>query len=96
MPELFFAEILNVLSRITKDKEKALETLQILEQLGLERIGQGYELLALATEMAIDWKVSGYDAIYIATAKLTKGKWLTFDQETAKKVKEKNLVQLLE
>ena len=92
VPELFFAEMLNVLCRLSKNSLVINSCMTRLEHLGLSRIGLGHEVLETAATLALDWNVSGYDAIYVACAKLTSGQWLTFDQEAAKKVKTKGLV----
>lgn len=87
VPELFFAEMLHVLCRVFKDKKKVKDAISILEDLGLERIGLGHELLRMAADIALTYKMSGYDAIYVATAQLTEGHWYTFDREAHKKVR---------
>jgi predicted nucleic acid-binding protein len=91
VPELFFAEMLHVLCRVLKDRRKVSEALDILENLGFARVGLGHELLDLAVSIAMEYKLSGYDAIYAATAQLTKGQWYTFDREAHKNIAKLNL-----
>ncbi len=86
VPELFFAEMLHVLCRVFKDMDKVKESLTILETLGFERIGLGHELLQLASEISLKHKVSGYDAIYVASAQLVGGRWFTFDRQAHQKL----------
>lgn len=95
VPELFFYEMLAVLTKLLKNPTAVKEFLNILQNLGMERVGNGRVLLETATEIAVTHKLTGYDAIYAACAKLIHGTWITFDQQAAKKVKEPHLVQLL-
>ena len=97
VPELFFNETLAVL---TKAKGQPAATRQryvtLLSHLGLGRVGNGDELLQRAFAMATAWNLSGYDAIYAATAELVGGTWLTADQAAAKRIPTKGLVRLLQ
>lgn len=86
VPELFFNEMLSVLCKLLKDETEVQPHLQSLENLGLTRIGNGSELLALAAKIAIQHNLTGYDAIYAATAKLTGAKWLTADRQAHKRI----------
>ncbi len=95
VPELFFSEMLAVLCRLSKDEEKIKCWMHSLENLGMERIGNGHELLSEAIHLATQFKISGYDAIYAATAKLIRGKWLTADSAAHKRVKDQKLSELL-
>ncbi|PWU13643.1 MAG: hypothetical protein C5B49_14265 [Bdellovibrio sp.] len=96
VPELFFAEMIHVLCRVFRNKSKVQESLTILETLGLERIGLGHELLQAAAEISLAYKVSGYDAIYIATAQLVNGQWHTFDIEAHRKIAPLKLSRVLQ
>lgn len=95
VPELFFAEMLHVLGKVFKNKEKVKESLLILENLGFERVGLGHELLELAAELSQRCKIGGYDAIYVACAQLLDGQWLTFDHQAHKKLAGFNLSKAL-
>lgn len=96
VPELFFNEMLAVLCRRTTESELRLrEHLSGIEQLGLTRIHNGHELLGMALHMARAWSVSGYDAVYLATAQLLGGTWLTADGQAAKRVRKPGLVTVL-
>lgn len=46
-------------------------------------------------EFAGRWKLSGYDALYVALASLAGGEWLTADVRAARRVGNKDLVALL-
>ncbi len=91
VPDLFFAEMLHVLNRVMQNEDKVKEAISLLEDLGIERVGLGHELLKTAAHIAGRYKLSGYDAIYAATAKLTKGRWYTFDEKAHKKLKSLNI-----
>ena len=96
VPELFMNELLAVLSRLPGMTTGQLrEALSLVESLGLARIANGHELLATAAAFAVEWRVSGYDATYLALATLTDGVWLTADERAAKRVPRKGLVRLL-
>lgn len=86
VPELFFNEMLAVLCRIEKDAQKIQRHLYLLENLGLERVGNGSELLSLAAQLSVQCSLSGYDAIYAATAKLLNGIWITADAKAHQKI----------
>lgn len=95
VPELFFNEMLAVFCRLLRDASKIKEYMHILEQLGIERVGNGAQLLDKAAEIAKEYNISGYDAIFAATASLLKGVWLTADKAAAKKLKNTDFVKLL-
>jgi predicted nucleic acid-binding protein len=95
VPELFFAEMSHIFCKVFEDTDRVQESISILETLGFERVGFGHELLQMAAELAVKYQLSGYDSIYLATAKLLGGQWYTFDQQAAKKVNSQALVKLL-
>ena len=96
VPELFFIEMLSVLSRITDSEQQLKELLGSLEDLGLARLALGHEILARAAELTYSWGLSAYDAIYAATADLTGGEWLTADFRAHEKIASLNLSSLLQ
>ena len=96
VPELFINELLAVLPRLPGASPASVrEALSLVESLGLARIGNGHELIALAADYACLWKISGYDAVYVALASLTGGVWLTADARAARKIRKPALVRLL-
>ena len=95
VPDLFFAEMLHILCRVFRDESKVKEALTLLETLGFERVGLGHELMQLAAETSLKHKVTGYDAVYIATAKLLDGQWFTFDRQAHQKIIDLNLSTIL-
>ena len=80
VPDLFMNELLAVLCRLPASRPAQVqEALALVEALGITRVGNGHELLALAADFASRWKLSGYDAVYVALAALSDGAWLTAD-----------------
>ena len=61
----------------------------------MTRVGNGHELLALAADFAGRWRLSGYDAVYLALASLAGGEWLTADARAVRRVANSDLVSLL-
>jgi predicted nucleic acid-binding protein len=87
VPELFFNEMLSVLARLLGDDREALRVyLDAIQDLGFERIGNGRELLARAGDLACRHGLTGYDAVYAASAQLTGGWWLTADLKAHRKI----------
>lgn len=96
VPELFMNEMLAVLSRLPgASGARVAEALDLLESLGIPRVGNGHDLLATAAEMAVAWRISGYDAVYAALASLVHGTWLTADERAARRVRPRGLVRVL-
>jgi predicted nucleic acid-binding protein len=88
VPELFFSEMLAVLVRLLgRDAAAVGLYLDALQDLGFERIGNGRELLARAAELACAHGLTGYDAVYAASAQLIGGYWLTADVKAHRKVR---------
>ena len=96
VPELFMNELLAVLCRLPgSTPSRVKQALALVEALGMRRIGNGHELLALAAELAGRWRLSGYDALYVALASLVGAQWLTADARAARRVESSDLVALL-
>lgn len=88
VPELFFNEMLAVLARLLDGDGVALQMyLDAIQDLGLERIGNGRDLLACAGQLACNHGLRGYDAVYAASAQLTNGCWLTADIRAHRKIR---------
>lgn len=95
VPELFFSEMLAVLCKLLGGGPRVVEYLEILEDLGLERVGNGRQLLARAATLAKSHDLTGYDATYAATAELVGGSWLTADARAHAKLRGTGLSSLL-
>ena len=86
VPELFFIEMLHVLTKLSKDSGKVKKCLEYLFNLGFLQVRLGAKLLAQAAEIATLYKLSGYDAIYVATASSIHGEWVSADIKALNKV----------
>lgn len=96
VPELFMNELLAVLARMPGvTAADVAEAISLVESLGLHRVANGHDLLATAAELSVDWGLSGYDATYVALARLVRGTWLTADRRAAARVRERKLVRIL-
>ena len=95
VPELFFNEMLSVLCRILEQPGLIHECLEALQDLGFERLGNGRAVLSEAVALAKQYGLSGYDAVYAANAKLTRGVWVTADETAYKKIEKLHVTQLL-
>ena len=95
VPDLFFVEMLSVLSRMAESEEQLKELLGILEDLGFARLALGHETLIRAAELTYTWGLSAYDAVYAATADLLGGQWLTADARAHEKIASLGISRLL-
>jgi predicted nucleic acid-binding protein len=96
VPELFMNELVAVLTRMKNASQANVqEAIALVESLGLARFGNGHELLELAIQFAMQWNISGYDAVYVALASLSDGVWLTADAQAATKIGDRRLLRLL-
>jgi predicted nucleic acid-binding protein len=96
VPELFFNEMLAVLTRLAgRNAATARSAIEALQDLGFERIGNGRELLACSVDLACRYGLTGYDALYVASAKLTRGLWLTADARAHQKIQRLRLSKLV-
>lgn len=95
VPDFFFHELTAVCIRKTGyEKKLVLEYLNTVYQMGITKIDLGEELSQEAINLACDYKISFYDAIYVALARLMKGIWLTADKKALHKLP-KNLARHL-
>ncbi len=68
-PDLFMNELLAVLCLLPGSQaSKVQEALSLVEALGMALVGNGHELLGFAADFAGQWKVPGYDAVYVVRA----------------------------
>jgi predicted nucleic acid-binding protein len=95
VPELFFNEMLAVLCKLLDDSEEVKKYISILESLGFYRVGNGNELLMKAADISIKYGLTGYDAIYAASAKLLDGLWITADSKAHKRIQKLKISQAL-
>lgn len=95
VPELFFFELVHTFNRLVASPNSThLELLEMILVLPVRRF-------SMTSEMMREMKyfqnrgLSGYDAAYIALAKLTNGRWLTADKKAYKLVANEKLSMLL-
>ena len=95
VPDLFYSEMVHVLCRIFADLEKVQACTETLIELGIERFPLDQKALAYAAELVKKFRLSGYDAIYAANAKLVGGLWITADENAHRKIEKLKISQLL-
>lgn len=86
VPELFFYELANVFHKVLPKAN--LAQLSALEEFLAIEIPRYPLTLDLFPELRKFQKkgLSGYDAAYVALAKMLKGQWLTFDSKAHRKI----------
>lgn len=95
VPELFFNEMTAVLCRLFSHTDEICDYIDILQNLGWQRLGNGHNCLRLAVKLAMLHNLTGYDAIYAANASLTNGTWLTADAKAHKAIAELKISRLI-
>ncbi len=95
VPELFFNETLHVFCKEIPEKEKIIECIEALQNLGLTRLGNGHEVLKKAVEISKTYQIGGYDSIYAANAFLLEGVWLTADEKAHRKIEKLKISKFL-
>jgi len=95
VPDLFYVEMLNVLSRMTSNAKDLQRYVRGLFDLGLVQIRVGSKLLDRASVIAFENKISGYDALYVAVAESLSGTWLTGDIRAHNKIKNLSLSRVI-
>jgi|GEM_PF-1284024 len=58
-----------------------------LFDLGMVQVRLGSKLLTRASSLAFDFKIYGYDALYVAVSEVVDGKWITADAKARLKIK---------
>lgn len=86
VPELFFNEMLAVLCMLVKDGQLIKKYINLLENLGFHRLGNGSELLSTAAQISVKYKLTGYDAIYAASSQILQGTWITANIKAHKRI----------
>jgi predicted nucleic acid-binding protein len=96
VPELFYFEINHIFHRlILEPNPDQIDLLYHVVKLPLMRFVMDKELCE-QTGVFQGLGLSGYDAAYIALAKILNGFWLTFDQKAHQQIKHLNLSKLLQ
>lgn len=95
VPDLFYVEMLNVLSRLTSTTSELQRYVAALFDLGFVQVRVGAKLLHRAAAIALESKLSGYDALYVAVAESLSGTWITGDVRAHNKIKTLNLSRVV-
>ncbi|MBI4753648.1 type II toxin-antitoxin system VapC family toxin [Candidatus Desantisbacteria bacterium] len=96
VPELLFYEVVNVLAtKTTLAQTEAKEAIDFLFGLELETHSLGFEEFILSLKFSYQYKVTVYDAAYLALAKMLGCKFVTADKKFFEKVKELKNVECL-
>ncbi len=82
VPELFYFEMEAILLRLFI-ASKVSSIMDGLIRLGIYRYNMDLELAQETAALAEKYKLTGYDASYVALATLLKGKWITFDHKAS-------------
>lgn len=95
VPDLFYIEMMSVLSRLVPSAEVLAGIIRDLYDLGFVQMRAGGDLMTQAGEIAMRYRVSGYDALYAASALSLGGVWITCDRKAYAKVAELGIARLL-
>jgi predicted nucleic acid-binding protein len=79
VPDLFWLEVTNVLTRPAVDSERMVNALRALDEIGVESIGLDRPLLLLTIDLAVRHRLTAYDAAYLALAQVEDASLLTLD-----------------
>ena len=91
-PALLLYETHAVLCRKLDNAGRVTSCMEMLWRLGIRIAPLDLRTAALAATEARTLGLTGYDAVYLATAKLYGSAWATFDKRACARVKDKQLV----
>ncbi len=95
VPELFYFELAHVFNRaVPEPGPMQSELLQQVMVLGIQRFAMTPDLLQEVSSLQ-RLGLSGYDAAYVALAKLVEGQWVTFDRRAHEQIAHLGLSQIL-
>lgn len=95
VPELFYFELAHVFHRaLPKPGDAQVSLLERVMTFGIQRFALTPHLLSEIRTLQ-QRRLSGYDAAYVALAKLLNGKWVTCDKKAHARVAELGLSELL-
>lgn len=95
VPELFFFEITHVLKKLIKNPSgEQLKLINSIINLGWARFSMTENYYSEITKFQ-EVGLSGYDASYVALAKILKGRWITCDLKAHRLIARFNLSRVL-
>lgn len=86
VPPIFEYEASNILWKLGKDREGILQDMRALKTL-IKADGYPKKLLEIAIQFSCQYKLSTYDASYLALADLTNSSLATLDKDLSKAAK---------
>lgn len=95
VPELFFEEMFSVFCRLIPSAGSVIDSINLLQDLGMARLGNGRKTLEEAARISKRFKLSGYDSLYVANAYLVDGLWITADKRAHLKLASLKISRLI-
>ena len=96
VPDLVLYEMANVLRFTDGFNERLIKkSLESFIDLGIDTVIPTIEMISLATKLSYKYKITVYDAIFIALSKIINGIFVTADKKLYEKVKELKFVKFI-
>lgn len=96
VPDLVLYEMANVLRFTDGFNERLIKkSLESFIDLGVDIVIPTIEMISLATKLSYKYKITVYDAIFIALSKIINGIFVTADKKLYEKVKELKFVKFI-
>lgn len=96
VPDLVLYEMANVLRFTDGFNERLIKkSLESFIDLGIDIVIPTIEMISLATKLSYKYKITVYDAIFIALSKIINGIFVTADKKLYEKVKELKFVKFI-
>ncbi|MBI4704568.1 MAG: type II toxin-antitoxin system VapC family toxin [Deltaproteobacteria bacterium] len=95
VPALFVYEVHAVLCRRRRSAAEVNEDARALWALALPVVQPDQRLLELAADIALEHRLTAYDAAYAALARHLGGIWLTFDEPAYRRIRRLHIARLL-
>jgi len=94
VPELLGYEVVAVLVRKLRSADLVARAMRRLDRFGLRRVRLDPPLVEATGRLALRFRVTGYDAAYLAVAEALGGRWLTLDAAAHARVVRSGLATL--
>jgi predicted nucleic acid-binding protein len=96
VPDLVLYEMANVLRFTDGFNERLIKkSLESFIDLGVDIVIPTIEMISLATKLSYKYKITVYDAIFIALSKIINGIFVTADKKLYEKVKKLKFVKFI-